>query len=364
MKIAFLGSRGIPASYSGFETFFEQLAIRLVKRGHEVTVYNRAHHIRYRKRYYRSVRLIRLPSVRTKHLDTLSHTLLSLLHALFCGYDILYICIVGNSPLCLLTKLFKKKVILNVDGADAEREKWKGFARTYIRWTEFFACWLADVIIADSPVISKRYKEKFGRETVFIPYGSNPWPREKEISNRAVLDKFGLESDRYILFVSRLTPENGAHLLMEAFKISRSDLKLVIVGDAPYMEGYKKYLRRLCNDRIIMTGYLFGDAYRQISCHCRFFVLPSGVDGTRPVLLDQMGFGNCIVVKNTPANMKVIGDSGLSFDRHHEVGSLRQRIEELDEATRPGGALEAVTTDVAFKPLVMPRRAFQVGDIG
>lgn len=329
MKIALLGSRGIPASYSGFETFYEQLAVRLAKRGHEITVYNRSHHITYREKHYNGIKLVRLPSIRTKHFDTISHTLLSLLHALFYGFDIYYICIVGNSPLCLLTKMFRKKVILNVDGADADREKWTGFAKTYIRWSESFASRFADVIIADSLAISKRYWEEFGRETIYIPYGSNPWPREKEIGNRAILDKFGLEPDGYILFVSRLTPENGAHLLIEAFKNSVTDLKLLIVGDAPYVDTYKKHLKSLCNDRIIMTGYLFGDAYREISCHCRFFVLPAGIDGTRPVLLDQMGFGNCVVVKNTPANINVIGDAGLSFDRHREADSLTERIQEI-----------------------------------
>lgn len=331
LRIALLGSRGIPASYSGFETFYEQLAVRLAERGHKVTVYCRSHHVKYRGKEYRGVRLVHLPSIATKHLDTLSHTFFSLIHALISGYNIYYICIVGNSPLCLLTKIFGKKVILNVDGADAEREKWKGFAKIYIRWTEKMASRLADIIISDSTVIARRYREEFGRETVFIPYGSNLRPREKEAANTETFVRYGLKSDEYILFVSRLTPENKAHILIEAFKKSNTDLKLVIVGDAPYVDEYKEYLRSLCNENIIMTGYLFGEEYRQISCHCRFFVLPAGIDGTRPVLLDQMGFGNCVVVRDTPANMEVIGDSGVSFDDLREVESLRERIEELSE---------------------------------
>lgn len=327
-----LGSRGIPASYSGFETFYEQLSTRLASRGHAVTVYNRSHHVDYRGREYRGVRLVRLPSVQTKHLDTLTHTLLSMGHALASGFDVYYVCIVGNSPVCLLPRLLRRKVVLNVDGRDAEREKWRGFAKSYLRWTERLAARYLEVLIADARVIQRRYLEEFGRETVFIPYGANLQPRA-EVPRRGVLERFGLEADGYVLFVSRLTPENGAHVLMEAFKASRSRLKLVIVGDAPYVDDYKRQLVARLDPRIVMTGYLFGDEYREISAHCRFFVLPAGIDGTRPVLLDQMGFGNCVVVRDTPANLEVIGDAGIPFDHRHEVDSLRDRLDELSGDT-------------------------------
>jgi glycosyltransferase involved in cell wall biosynthesis len=334
MKIAFLGSRGIPASYSGFETFYQELAVRLAARGHEVTVYNRSHHVPYRGDHYQGVRLVRLPTIASKHFDTITHTFLSMLHALVSGYDIHYVCIVGNSPLCLMPQLLGRRILLNVDGQDAEREKWRGFAKTYIRWTERLAARFVDVLIADSQVIVQRYRQEFGRETVFIPYGANPRPRS-EAARAGVLERFGLEPDGYVLFVSRLTPENGAHVLIEAFKKSGTALKLAIVGDAPYADEYKQKLRGLLDPRIVMTGYLFGEEYREISSFCRFFVLPAGIDGTRPVLLDQMGFGNCVVVRDTPANMEVIGDAGLSFDRRDDVESLRQVIDRLsgDEAT-------------------------------
>ena len=329
MKIALLGSRGIPASYSGFETFYEQLGARLAARGHQVTVYNRLHHITYQGTIYRGVNLVSLPSLPTKHLDTISHAFFSLLHALRAKYDILYFVIVGNSPVCWLAKKLGKIVLLNVDGADAERDKWQGFAKHYIRFSEHLASRAADIIIADSRVIVERYQKEFGCPTVFIPYGAVPWPREKEASNTEVLKRFGLESDGYILFVSRLTPENKAHLLIEAFRQAHPNLKLVIVGDAPYSETYKSQLNKLVNRNVIMTGYLFGDSYRQISSHCRFFVLPSGIEGTRPVLLDQMGFGNCVLVRNNRANQEVVGNAGIFFDQQRDKESLAEKIREL-----------------------------------
>ena len=192
LRIALMGSRGIPASYSGFETFYEQLAVRLAARGHEVTVYNRAHHYTERHTRYQGVRIVTLPSIATKHLDTLTHALLSLVHALFTGKQVYCMVIVGNSPLVLLTKLFGRRMLLNVDGADFARDKWTGFAKTYLRWCEGIAARWVDVIIADSRVIEQRYRELFQRETVFVPYGANVWPRAQARADAPVLQRFGL----------------------------------------------------------------------------------------------------------------------------------------------------------------------------
>lgn len=331
LRIALMGSRGIPATYSGFETFYEQLAVRLAARGHDVTVYNRRHHYKERWREYQGVRIVTLPSVRSKHLDTLSHTFGSLVHALIAGNDIFYLVIVGNSPLCLLAHLFGKKVIINVDGADFARDKWTGFAKKYLSWTEKIAARHADVVIADSTVIQRRYAELFQRETVFIPYGANPCPRDGAGGDRSVLDRFGLQAGEYILFVSRMTPENCAHVLVEAYRRSGSRRKLVLVGDAPYVDEYKQRVQQLAREAgAVMPGYLFGADYRSISVHCRYFVLPAGIDGTRPVLLDQMAFGNCVVVRDTPANMEVIGSAGASFSDSDDVESLAGVLRRLD----------------------------------
>lgn len=332
LRIALMGSRGIPATYSGFETFYEQLAVRLAARGHAVTVYNRRHHFKTHAPEYKGVRIVTLPSIPSKHLDTLTHSFLSMLHALWSGNDVFYLVIVGNSPLVWLAHLFGKKVILNVDGADFARDKWTGFAKRYLQWTERIAARSADVVIADSTVIERRYRELFGRDTLYIPYGANPQPRGERHYNSDVLARFGLTSGDYILFVSRMTPENRAHILIEAHRRSGSRRKLVLVGDAPYVDDYKREVQAACaaSDNCIMTGYLFGDDYRQISSHCSYYVLPAGIDGTRPVLLDQMAFGNCVVVRDTPANMEVIGDAGLSFSDADDVDSLAAVIRRLD----------------------------------
>jgi glycosyltransferase involved in cell wall biosynthesis len=325
MKIAFMGIRGIPASYSGFETFVEQLGKRLVKRGHEVTIYNRSTFVVYRGKNYMGMRLLRLPTLPTKHLDSIVHTALCCLHALFKRYDLAYICGVGNAPLAFLPRLRKTKVILNVDGADWQRGKWGLVARTYLRLCEKIATLTADVIIADAQVIQERYRNSFKQETLFIPYGANI--RRHEGSD--VLDRFDLEPRRYLLFVGRLVPENCAHTLIRAFAQVETNMKLVIVGDAPYADEYKASLKEIAGRRVIFTGFLFGEEYQEISSNAYLFILASGVDGTRPVLLDQMAFGNAVLVRNTPANMEVIGPSGHTFNHQNDEHDLATQLQHL-----------------------------------
>ena len=332
MRIALLGSRGIPARYSGFETFYEQLAVRLAARGHEVTVYNRRFFLPDIRHSYKGVRIVSLPSVPTKHLDTISHCLLSSLHAVFQRYDIAYYCIVGNSPLVWMPRLTGTRVLLNVDGQDWARGKWSGFARWYQRWCEKVATHTAQVIVADARVIQRRYREAYGTETVFVPYGANVARDE----GRAALVKWGLESRQYILYVGRFVPENAIDLLIRAFRQVRSELKLVLIGDAPHSDGYKRDLAAAAagDHRIVFTGYAFGQDYAQLSSHAYLAVQPSAIDGTRPALLDQLGFGNCVVVRDTPANAEVVADCGALFAHDEPCASLRDRLQELADDPR------------------------------
>ena len=245
MKIAFLGSRGIPACYSGFETFYEQLATRLVARGHAVTVYNRRYFMPDARREYRGVRIVALPSIPTKHLDTISHTALSTLHALFQGYDIVYYCIVGNSPLVWLPRLVGAKILLNVDGADWAREKWSGFARWYQRWCERLATRTAQCIVADSRVIRQRYRDLYGSAAVYVPYGANV----AADAGTAALEQRGLRPRGYVLYVGRFVPENAIDVLIRAFRHVRTGMQLVLIGDAPHSADYKRRLAELAAAR-------------------------------------------------------------------------------------------------------------------
>jgi glycosyltransferase involved in cell wall biosynthesis len=327
MKIAMLGTRGIPASYSGFETCVEQLGARLVQRGHHVSVYCRSHHITYPGDTYRGMRLIKFPTIANKYLDTIVHAGISSLHALSQRYDIGLYFIAGNSPTTWIPRLVGTRTILNVDGLDWKREKWPAMAKKYIQFAEYLATKLPNAYITDSHVVQAYYRDHFGDEPPYIPYGS-----EVEIASPGeVLSRFGLEPGKYVLFVGRLVPENCAHHLVEAFRGIASDFKCVIVGDAPYAEAYQAQLRALADGdpRMMFTGYVFGHGYHELGSNAAMFVETSGVGGTHPALIEAMAFGNCVLVNDTPENLETIGDAGLAYDGKCGAASLRELLVRL-----------------------------------
>jgi glycosyltransferase involved in cell wall biosynthesis len=312
LHIAMMGSRGIPASYSGFETCVEQLSVRLVERGHKVTVYCRSHHVKWPEKTYKGVRLVKLPTIASKHLDTIAHTFLSMLHGQFRRYDVVYICGVGNGPLAGIPRLAGKPTAINVDGADWERDKWGGFARRYLQTSERMATKLASCIVSDSHVVEKHYQDKFNTPSVYVPYGSDV----PHLPPGETLRRLGLQPDGYILWVGRLVPENNAHDVIEAYQQlggPATGLQLCVVGDAPYSSDYKAELKRQAGPGVVFAGYVFGDGYHELGSNARIYAFASGVGGTHPALLEAMAFGNCVVVNNMAANMETIGDAGLPY---------------------------------------------------
>ncbi len=322
MKIAFMGIRGIPASYSGFETFVEGISTRLAKKGYDVTVYNRSTHVTYKDPMYKGVKLVRLPTIPTKHLDTIIHTFLSVILGMFKRYDIVYICGVGNSLLSCILRLMGTKVVLNVDGADWERKKWGWFARWFLRMSERAATVFPNIVIADSMAVKRYYKEHYNKESIFIPYGTELDQRTP--GDGEVLGKYGIKPDNYILYVGRLVPENNAHQLIKAYKKISTDKNLVIVGDAPYADAYKAELKDIAasDKRIIFTGYIFGDDYKCLMRNAYIYVLASEVGGTHPVLIEALAAGNAVIINNIPSSLEVVGDAGIAYDGKEGAESL------------------------------------------
>jgi glycosyltransferase involved in cell wall biosynthesis len=312
LRIAMMGSRGIPASYSGFETCVEQLSVRLVERGHQVTVYCRSHHVKWRGKTYKGVRLVKLPTIASKHFDTIVHTFLSMLYGQFRRYDVVYICGVGNGPLAIIPRLSGKPTVINVDGADWERDKWGGFAKRYLQFAERSATKLATCIVSDSHVVERYYQNKFKASSVYVPYGSDV-PR---LQPGETLQQLGLQPDRYILWVGRLVPENNVHDVIEAYQRlggPATGLQLCLVGDAPYSSDYKAELKQKAGPGVVFAGYIFGDGYHELGSNARIYAFASGVGGTHPALLEAMAFGNCVVVNDMAANMETVGDAALPY---------------------------------------------------
>ncbi len=327
-RIAFLGSRGVPARYSGFEVVVEQLGSRLAARGYDVTVYNRFPRFHSPSKVYKGIKVFALPTIPTKSLDTITHTALSAAHALFCGYDLIYLCGVGNALIGGSLRLCGMKVIINVDGADFRRVKWGSFARIWLRLSERWAVKMADRLIADNQEIVSRYQREYAATPLYLSYGANV---RSTMVHAGELARWGLQPGGYILFVSRLSPENRADLLLAAFARYRGPLKLVICGAANYEHAHFRQLQKLADERVIFTGARYGDGYVELSQNALFFVMPADIEATRLVLLDQMGMGSAILYKDCPATREVLGDTAEAFGPENPEESLAEKITLLAE---------------------------------
>ena len=316
MRIAILGTRGIPASYGGFETFAEELSARLVERGHEVAVYCRARHTEAR---YRGVRLRYLPAMRHKYLETVAHTLVSSLHLLAHRVDTALYCNGANAIFTILPRMFGIPVALNVDGLERQRKKWNRLARAWYLVSERLATFCPTVVVTDALAIQRYYRERYGKESVFIPYGAEVG----KAAGAGALAALGLEPGKYFLYVSRMEPENRALEVRQAFESVRTPLKLALIGDAPYAQEYIRRVRDTRDDRIVMPGAVYGEGYRELGSHCFAYIHATEVGGTHPALIEAMGRGAVALYRNTPENAEVAGGAGIPF----EPQELKSKIE-------------------------------------
>ena len=323
-SIAFLGSRGVPARYSGFEVVVQELGKRLAARGHEVTVYNRLPRFPAPAPVWEGMNVVGIRTIPTKSLDTIVHTTLSMLHALRRRYDIIYLCGVGNAILGRLARACGQHVIINVDGADFRRKKWRGFARFWLKKSERWAIRSADCVIADNATIADRYERNYGVRPEHLSYGLTV--RDEPV-RCGELGRWGLEPGGYFLYVSRLTPENEAALLLEAHRRLADPLPLVVVGADPYEHAYRRKLDALATGRVIFTGLRFADAYVELSQNARAFVMPATIEATRLVLLDQIGMGKAIIYHDCAATKEVLGDAGIPFGPENPVEALAAKLE-------------------------------------
>lgn len=324
MRIAILGTRGIPASYGGFETFAEHLSTRLVARGHDVTVYCRAHYVSPRQLEYHGVRLKVLPTIRHKYFDTVVHTFLSAIHAISGRYDAVLICNCANAAFSPILRLTGTPVAINVDGLEHKRKKWGWLGQHYYRVAEYLSTLLPNEMVTDAKVIQDYYLTRHNTPSTMIAYGSEVERRPDRESVR----KWRVEPNRYVLYVSRLEPENNAHLVIEAFKRVRTAFRLLIVGDAPYAEHYINSLKAQArgDKRIVFTGFVFGQDYRALQQNAYCYVHATEVGGTHPALLEAMGYGNCVLTLATPENLEVVGEAGVPYIDETDLAEKLQRV--------------------------------------
>ncbi len=326
MNIAIIGTRGIPANYGGFETFAEECAARLAGRGHSVTVYGRSHYVPRGLRRYRGARIVTLPTLRFKYLDTVVHSFLAVTHALFGRFQVILICNAANSIYSWLPRLFGTPVVVNVDGIERLRRKWNWLGRAYYRLSEYLSTLFPSAIVTDARVIERYYRDRYGAASFFIPYGSVTTKTE----GCGALQRLGVAPRAYCLYVSRLEPENNAHVVVRAFEKVRTPMHLVIVGDAPYARDYIRTVKATRDARIIFPGAIYGDGYRELLGSAFCYIHATEVGGTHPALIEAMGQAGLIIANGTPENVEVLGSAGL-FYRKNDADDLAHCLQSVIE---------------------------------
>jgi len=335
LRIAMVGTRGVPARYGGFETAVEEIGSRLVERGHRVRVYCRAGSDEKRVSY-RGMELVTLPAVRRRELETLSHTALSSFHLVFHRTDVALVFNAANAPLLPLIRIAGIPVATHVDGLEWRRAKWGTWGRRYYRWAERAAVRQSDALIADSYGIRDYYEEEFGARSRYIAYGA---PILDDVSSSR-LHELDLAPAGYHLVVARFEKENHVLEIVEGFRRSASSRPLVVVGSAPYANDYQAAIRGAAagDDRIRILGPVWDQPLLdQLYRNAFAYLHGHSVGGTNPSLLRAIGASAPTIAIDVPFNREVLGDSGAYFAAGRDLAELLERAELDPAATRARG---------------------------
>lgn len=318
MKIAMIGQKGIAVGAGGVEKHVEEIASRLVEKGHEVTVYYRNTFISEDINEYKGIKLKKIKTIKNKSLDAIIYTFKATIDALKDNYDIYHYHALGPASLSFIPKLFGKKVIVTVHGLDWKRDKWGKFARLYLKFGEKVTGRFSDYVISVSENIKdyfiNKYDKRNNENTVYVPNGVTI---EGNIEADLIKSRYGLEKNKYILFLARLVPEKGAHYLINAFKRIKNDngIKLVIAGGSSFTDSYENKLKKLANndENIIFTGNVSGKLLKELYSNCMLYTLPSDIEGMPITLLEAMSYSRYVVVSDIKENTNVIKNCNVKY---------------------------------------------------
>ena len=323
LRVAFIGGRGVVGKYSGIEAYYEEVGKRLAAWGHEVTVYCRNHFTPPGDSYL-GMKIVRLPTIRSKHLETLVHSALSTVHVLRQPCNIVHYHALGPALFSPVPQLFGKKTVVTVQGLDWQRKKWGRIASAVLRAGEWASAIFPDRTMVVSKTLERYYREVYGVTTLYIPNGGIDRGRHPDDS----IAQWGLERGNYILFLGRISPEKGCHLLIEAYRQLKTDVKLVLAGASSYCDDYSRRIREQSGDNIKVLDWVAGPALDALLTNAMLFVLPSDLEGLSLALLDAMGAGLCVVASDAPENREAVADAGFTF-RRGDARDLAERLEFL-----------------------------------
>jgi glycosyltransferase involved in cell wall biosynthesis len=311
MRIAFIGQRGVPATFGGIERHVEEVGKRLAQRGHEVTVWCRTN---YGERQpgdeYEGMHLRYLPTVATRRLEASIPSALASLRSIR-GYDVVHYHAIGPGFASIIPRLGRGAAVVQaIHGLDHERDKWSAREQQVLR----FGAWLSARVPHETVVVSKalrdHYRERYGRQATLINYGVD---RPDLVPAGPLLAELGLSSGQYALFVGRLVPEKALDLLLRAFReVASPDARLVIAGGSSYTDDYVGSLERLAaaDDRVQMVGYRYGAELGELFSNAGAFVTASLLEGLPLTLLEAASYGLPIVASDIAPHCELLTEPG------------------------------------------------------
>ena len=324
-RIAILGTRGIPACYGGFETFAEEIATRLVERGHDVTVLCEKRKGE-RPSVYKGVNLRYVSAPSFGPLTTIVFDLLCLVKARR-SYEVVYMLGYGASLFCFIPRLWGAEVWINMDGIEWRRSKWSRAAKLYLRLMEGMALWTANRIIADAEGVRGHLagRHRWLPPCTVIPYGS---PVIECAPDAALIAEWDLHVDQYYIVVCRLEPENHVFEVVRGFAAANPYYPLIVVGDHLEKKRYVQQLVAMRDERIRFIGTVYDrDKLQALRYHARAYFHGHSVGGTNPSLLEAMGCGNAILAHDNVFNREVAGDAAEYFSVSKDLPRLIQALE-------------------------------------
>jgi glycosyltransferase involved in cell wall biosynthesis len=340
-----IGQKGIPARYGGIERHVDEISVRLAQRGHEVFVYCRPYYT-LTEGDHRGVHLVKLPSIKTRHLDAATHSLISTAHVLSMKPDVVHYHALGPSGLSFVPRMTGARTVATVHGLDWRGGKWGRTAKWVLQRCEYMACHFPTETVVVSNILKKYFRDNYGCDVTYIPNGvSIVDPVEP-----ANVGKFGVTAGDYFLFVGRLGPEKGCHILVEAFTRSSTSKKLLMVGSGGLNPAYEERLRELADGRVLFPGEIYGDILSEVWDGAYAVVHPSVTEGMSLSLLEAMAHRRCVIVSDIPENAEVVGDAGVRF-KSADVGDLARAIDQIDrdpELCRAEGEKAVTRVDEAY----------------
>ncbi len=360
MKIAMIGQKGMPAVNGGVERHVQELAVRLVRYGHEVTVYGRPWYTKTGDATIHGVTVKNTGSIHTKHLDTVSATFFATLDALRGHFDVIHYHGVGPALLSWIPKIFAPRtaVVTTFHCIDRKHAKWGTFARYILKIGEWAACSLSDKTIVVSRTLEQYARDVYDQRATYIPNGVTlPTPFE---ANTDALKEWSLVPGQYLLSVSRFIPHKNLHQLIAAWNelcATKPELveekKLVIVGEGHYTDAYTAELKNLAknNPRIVFTGYQHGATLDTLYAHAYAFVHPSLNEGMPMVVLEAMSHRLPVLLSDIPEHRELTNDSNSLF-AHGNADALIVSLFHLltldEETRRLQGAANRAAVEVRY----------------